>query len=281
MSRLCLIGVGHIGGSLALAGKKAGLFSKVTGVDVNSDYLEKALALGLIDEALPLSEAIKRSDVVVIAVPVNVMITLIPQVLDLVDDQLVTEVGSTKTAILKGITHHPKRKQFVASHPMAGTEFSGPESAQANLFVGKTCVLVDTGYSDPSKVKQLEDLYSKINMRLVYLDSESHDLHAAYVSHISHISSFALALTVLAKEKDENQIFELASGGFSSTVRLAKSSPDMWIPIFEQNRDNVLDVLDEHISTLSRFRSLLIKKDFRTFRHLIEEANQIKKILKT
>lgn len=281
MSRLCLIGVGHIGGSLALAGKKAGLFSKVTGVDVNSDNLEKALALGLIDEALPLSEAIKSSDLVVIAVPVNVMITLIPQVLDLVDGQLVTEVGSTKTAILRGIAHHPKRKQFVASHPMAGTEFSGPESAQANLFVGKTCVLVDTGYSDPEKVKQLEDLYSKINMRLVYLDSESHDLHAAYVSHISHISSFALALTVLAKEKDENQIFELASGGFSSTVRLAKSSPDMWIPIFEQNRDNVLDVLDEHISTLSRFRSLLIKRDFRTFRHLIEEANQIKKILKT
>lgn len=281
MSRLCLIGVGHIGGSLALAGKKAGLFSKVTGVDVNSDNLEKALALDLIDEALPLSEAIKSSDLVVIAVPVNVMITLIPQVLDLVDGQLVTEVGSTKTAILKGIAHHPKRKQFVASHPMAGTEFSGPESAQANLFVGKTCVLVDTGYSDPEKVKQLEDLYSKINMRLVYLDSESHDLHAAYVSHISHISSFALALTVLAKEKDENQIFELASGGFSSTVRLAKSSPDMWIPIFEQNRDNVLDVLDEHISTLSRFRSLLIKRDFRTFRHLVEEANQIKKILKT
>lgn len=281
MSRLCLIGVGHIGGSLALAGKKAGLFSKVTGVDVNSDNLEKALALDLIDEALPLSEAIKSSDLVVIAVPVNVMITLIPQVLDLVDGQLVTEVGSTKTAILRGIAHHPKRKQFVASHPMAGTEFSGPESAQANLFVGKTCVLVDTGYSDPEKVKQLEDLYSKINMRLVYLDSESHDLHAAYVSHISHISSFALALTVLAKEKDENQIFELASGGFSSTVRLAKSSPDMWIPIFEQNRDNVLDVLDEHISTLSRFRSLLIKRDFRTFRHLIEEANQIKKILKT
>lgn len=281
MSKLCLIGVGHIGGSLALAGKKAGLFSKVTGVDVNSDNLEKALAMGLIDEALPLSEAIKSSDVIVIAVPVNVMIMLIPQVLDLVDDQLVTEVGSTKTAILKGIAHHPKRKQFVASHPMAGTEFSGPESAQANLFVGKTCVLVDTGYSDPEKVKQLENLYSKINMRLVYLDSESHDLHAAYVSHISHISSFALALTVLAKEKDENQIFELASGGFSSTVRLAKSSPDMWIPIFEQNRDNVLDVLDEHISTLSRFRSLLIKKDFRTFRHLIEEANQIKKILKT
>ncbi|HNR08953.1 MAG TPA: prephenate dehydrogenase [Saprospiraceae bacterium] len=281
MSRLCLIGVGHIGGSLALAGKKAGLFSKVTGVDVDPDNLEKALSLGLIEEALPLAEAINGSDLVVLAVPVNVMVNLIPQVLDLVDDQLVTEVGSTKTAILKSIAQHPKRKQFVASHPMAGTEFSGPESAQANLFTGKTCVLVDTADSDPEKVKQLENVYSEINMRLVYLDSESHDLHAAYVSHISHISSFALALTVLAKEKDENQIFQLASGGFSSTVRLAKSSPDMWIPIFEQNRDNVLDVLDEHISTLSRFRSLLIKRDFKTFRHLIEEANQIKKILKT
>jgi len=280
MKTMCLIGVGHIGGSLALALKKAELISRVIGVDINIKHLEQAKELGLIDEYASLADGVKASDLVVLAVPVNTMLALLPQVLDLVDNQTVIDVGSTKATILKGVQHHTHRSNFVATHPMAGTEFSGPEAALADLFENKTCVLVETEKSDPARLKEIMDLYSKLQMHLVYLDPDSHDLHTAYVSHISHISSFALALTVLAKEKDENQIFELASGGFSSTVRLAKSSPEMWTPIFEQNRDNVLDVLDEHINTLSRFRSLLIKKDFTTFKKLIQEANQIKKILK-
>ncbi|MDZ4707857.1 MAG: prephenate dehydrogenase [Saprospiraceae bacterium] len=280
MKTMCLIGVGHIGGSLALALKKAELISRVIGVDINIKHLEQAKELGLIDEYASLADGVKASDFVVLAVPVNTMLALLPQVLDLVDNQTVIDVGSTKATILKGVQHHTHRSNFVATHPMAGTEFSGPEAALADLFENKTCVLVETEKSDPARLKEIMDLYSKLQMHLVYLDPDSHDLHTAYVSHISHISSFALALTVLAKEKDENQIFELASGGFSSTVRLAKSSPEMWTPIFEQNRDNVLDVLDEHINTLSRFRSLLIKKDFTTFKKLIQEANQIKKILK-
>lgn len=280
MKTMCLIGVGHIGGSMALALKKAGMISRVIGVDISIKHLEQARELGLIDEYASLADGVEASDLVVLAVPVNSMITLLPEVLDLVDKQTVIDVGSTKATILKGVQHHPHRSNFVATHPMAGTEFSGPEAALADLFENKTCVLVETEKSDPTRVKEIMDLYSKLQMNLVYLDPDAHDLHTAYVSHISHISSFALALTVLAKEKDENQIFELASGGFSSTVRLAKSSPDMWTPIFEQNRDNVLDVLDEHINTLSRFRSLLIKKDFTTFKKLIQEANQIKKILK-
>ena len=280
MKTMCLIGVGHIGGSLALALKKAGLISRVIGVDISVKHLEQAKELGLIDEYSSLVEGVKAADLVVLAVPVNSMVALLPQLLDLVDKQTVIDVGSTKATILRGVQNHAHRSNFVATHPMAGTEFSGPEAAMADLFENKTCVLVESEKSDPVKVEEIKAMYSRLNMRLVYLDPDSHDLHTAYVSHISHISSFALALTVLAKEKDENQIFELASGGFSSTVRLAKSSPEMWTPIFEQNRDNVLDVLDEHINTLSRFRSLLIKKDFTTFKKLIQEANQIKKILK-
>lgn len=281
MKTMTVIGVGHIGGSLALAAKQSGMIDKVIGVDHSPENLKIAISLGIIDEALPMGDAIHNSDIIILAIPVNVIQTLLPNVLDQVTHQTVVDVGSTKTNIIKAIAHHPKRKNFVAAHPMAGTEYSGPEAALVDLFKEKTCVLINVEESDPERVKEIETLFNVMRMKLVYLDAESHDVHVAYVSHISHISSFALALTVLAKEKDENRIFELASGGFGSTVRLAKSSPDMWIPIFEQNKDNVLDVLDEHIHTLSIFRSLLIKKDFKKFRELIEEANQIKKILKT
>ena len=185
------------------------------------------------------------------------MIDLIPLILDRVDQQVVMDVGSTKTALLQKIRSHPKRVNFVGTHPMAGTEFSGPEAAIPNLFAGKCTVLCDIEESSEGAKNIVTKLYESMQMGLVYLNAKDHDVHTAYVSHISHISSFALALTVLEKEKDEDRIFELASGGFSSTVRLAKSSPDMWIPIFEQNRDNVLDVLDEHINTLSKFLSLI------------------------
>jgi len=163
---------------------------------------------------------------------------------------------------------------------MAGTEYSGPEAAIPNLFDNKYTVIVDQEDSAPDAVKIAEQVYAAMNMKITYLDAVAHDVHTAYVSHISHISSFALALTVLEKEKNEGRIFELASSGFGSTVRLAKSSPDMWIPIFRQNRDNVLSILDEYISTLSEFRTMLIKKDFETFHHKIEEANNIRKIIK-
>ncbi len=280
MKTLAVIGVGHIGGSFALASKNTGLVKKVIGVDNNPDNLSRAIQLGIIEEALPLEEAIGKSDIIVISIPVNSIQKILPLILDQVIDQTVIDVGSTKKGILESIVTHPKRSNFVATHPMAGTEFSGPEAALIDLFEGKTCVVVDKEASDPLHVTRIEDLLEAMKMRLVYLDGDSHDLHVAYVSHISHISSFALALTVLAKEQDTKNIFDLASGGFSSTVRLAKSNPDMWVPIFEQNRDFVLDVLDEHISTLSTFRSLLIKKDFKKFRSMIEEANKIKKILK-
>ena len=278
---ITIIGIGLIGGSLAITLKENGFAQRIIGVDVSQDNLDKAIRRRLIDEEMGLEEGISAADIVVLATPVDVMLRLLPQILDRISSQqTVIDVGSTKERLLEAVKGHPARERYVATHPMAGTEHSGPEAAIPNLFDHKCTVLIDVGDSAPDAVEMAERLYRSIPMRIVQLDCLSHDVHTAYVSHISHISSFALALTVLAKEKDESHIFELASGGFDSTVSLAKSSPDMWVPIFRQNRDNVLDVLDEHIQQLARFRSLLIKKDFDTFYQLIEEANQISRILK-
>lgn len=277
---ISIVGIGLIGGSLAITLKENGFATKVIGVDVSQDNLDKAIRRRLIDDDMALEDAIKASDIVVLSTPVDVMLSLLPEILDLVEDQVVMDVGSTKVNLLNVVRNHPKRSNYVATHPMAGTEYSGPEAAIPHLFDQKCTVFCEIEKSDPLAVKKVARLYESIPMGILYMDAKSHDVHTAYVSHISHISSFALALTVLAKEKDEDRIFELASGGFGSTVRLAKSSPDMWVPIFRQNRDNVLDVLDEHINQLARFRSLLIKQDFEQFYRLIEESNKIKKILK-
>lgn len=277
---IAIIGIGLIGGSLAITLKENGFADQVIGIDASQGNLDKAIRRRLIDEDMPLEAGVKAADIVVLATPVDAMLKLLPQVLDLVEQQVVIDVGSTKVELLRAVDQHPKRKRYVATHPMAGTEFSGPEAAIPNLFDHKCAVLIDVDHSDEDAVQMTRTLYNSIPMRMVQLGREAHDLHSAYVSHISHISSFALALTVLEKEQDEERIFELASGGFSSTVRLAKSSPEMWVPIFRQNRDHVLDVLDEHINQLARFRSLLIKKDFDTFYQLIAQANDIKRILR-
>ena len=265
---------------MAISLQESGFASKVIGVDAVREHEKKAIRRYIVDEALPLEVAIKQSNVIIISTPVDVMLSLIPEVLDMVtDEQVVLEVGSTKDYLLKNLRYHPKRNRLVATHPMAGTEYSGPEAAIPNLFDEKYVVLVDIENSAEDAVSLARALYEAMNMKITYLEAENHDIHTAYVSHISHISSFALALTVLEKEKNESRIFELASSGFGSTVRLAKSSPDMWTPIFRQNRDNVLFILDEYIETLSKFRTLLIKKDFKEFYQLIEEANCIKKII--
>ncbi|MEL7120655.1 MAG: prephenate dehydrogenase [Bacteroidota bacterium] len=274
-----IVGIGLIGGSLAISLKENGFATKIIGVDQNKDNLDKAIRRRLINEDHLLEDAVAQSDLIIIATPVDSLKSLIPKILDLVDKQVVMDVGSTKKEVLAYIKDHPSRGQFVSTHPMAGTEYSGPEAAIPNLFDDKYTVICDAEDSHPDALKVVMDMYSSIPMKLVYMDAHSHDVHTAYISHISHISSFALALTVLAKEEDENRIFKLASSGFGSTVRLAKSSPDMWIPIFRQNRDNLLDVLDEHINQLASFRSLLIKRDFETFYKLIEESNKIRKII--
>ncbi|CAH1000092.1 Cyclohexadienyl dehydrogenase [Neolewinella maritima] len=276
-----IIGIGLIGGSLAISLKESGLASHVIGIDACQANLDKAVRRRLIDEDLPLGEALSACELIVLATPMDAMLTLLPDLLDRVGaQQTLVDVGSTKETLLELVKNHPNRGRFVACHPMAGTEFSGPEAAVPNLFTGKTCVIVDAQDSAPDAVDTAKRVFGSAGMRFTHLDRCAHDLHCAYVSHISHIASFALALTVLEKEKDEQRIFELASSGFGSTVRLAKSSADMWVPIFRQNRDHVLDVLDEHIEQLSRFRTQLIKRDFEGFHARIERANQIEKILK-
>lgn len=276
-----VIGVGLIGGSMALGLKEMGMASQVIGVGRNTSSQAKALALNIVDVVLPLDEAVKKADIIYIAIPVDATIDVVLQVMDLIhDDQIVIDAGSTKFALCTAVKDHPRRKQFVASHPMWGTEFSGPEAAVKGAFAGRACVICEKEKSSESALNIVEHLYKKLNMHIIYMHAHNHDVHAAYISHISHITSFALANTVLEKEKEEDAIFEMAGGGFESTVRLAKSNAAMWAPIFMQNKENVLDVLNEHISQLRKFKASLEKENMDYLIELIEKANQIKRILK-
>lgn len=276
---ITIIGIGLIGGSMAISLKENGFADRIIGVDKSQENLDKAVRRRLIDEDMDLEDAVKISDIVIISIPVNAMLQVLPKVLDLVENQVVIDVGSTKFELMESVKNHPKRTQYIGTHPMAGTEHSGPEAAIPNLFKHKTTVICDAKDSKKEALELIEKMYNSLEMKVLQMDAAAHDIHTAYISHISHISSFALALTVLEKEKDEKAILDLASSGFSSTVRLAKSSANMWVPVFQQNRDNVLDVLDEHINSLSKFRTLLIKKDFKKIHELIEQSNDIKRIL--
>jgi prephenate dehydrogenase len=279
--KITVVGLGLIGGSMALSLKENSFADTIIGVDNNLHHSTKAIQLGLVDSIMSLQEAVAISDIIIVATPVNTLTSILPQILDLIaDNQVVIEVGSTKKPVIDAVTNHPKRQNFVATHPMAGTEFSGPEAAIRHLFDGKNCVLCDVEASNPALVALVKKMYEEgLKMRITYLDSTAHDVHTAYISHISHICSFALASTVLAKEKDEESIFNLASSGFESTVRLAKSNPETWIPIFQQNQDNIIDVLDEYITTLLKFKGLMISDSYDKFKEYLTQANDIKRIL--
>ena len=225
-----------------------------------------------IDEILPLDEAIAQSEVVILAFPVDLMVGLLPSILDKVDQQIVVDLGSTKSQLTEAVANHPKRGRYVATHPMWGTEYSGPAAAVRGAYENKAVIICNEGDSDLDALEWTKYMYKKIGMHLLSMEAKAHDLHAAYVSHISHITSFALANTVLEKEREEDAIFELASGGFESTVRLAKSNPAMWVPIFIQNRDNVLDVLNEHIAQLRKFKACLEKENYDYLQELIENG---------
>ena len=276
-----IIGLGLIGGSIAIDLKRKGYAHQVLGVEADSVNASAALKIGLVDRIVQVEECVAESDIIILAVPVGAAARLLPQVLDMVDDtKTVTDVCSTKELLVKTVKDHPMRRRYVASHPMAGTEYSGPWAAMPGLFDGHACIICDPQDSACDAVNLIEDLYTVLNMRTIEMSAENHDVHTAYVSHISHITSFALALTVLDKEKDEKHIFDLASGGFSSTVRLAKSSPDMWTPILSQNRDNILHVMDTYIEKMNAFRQAIADGDESSIRALIEEANRIRRIIR-
>ena len=278
---LTIVGVGLISGSFALAMRDKGFAKRVIGVGRSEASLMKAKELGIIDEAMALEEAVKQSDFIYVAIPVDATLPVMEKIMNLVTDkQIVADAGSTKFALCDALASHPMRKRFVATHPMWGTEYSGPEAAVRGAFEGRACVICEKELSDVDAVEIVENIYRALGMHIIYMDAHSHDIHAAYISHISHITSFALANTVLEKEKEEDTIFELAAAGFESTVRLAKSNPAMWAPIFMQNRENVLDVLNEHISQLKKFKASLEKENLQYLTELMENANKIKRILK-
>ncbi|RYY61070.1 MAG: prephenate dehydrogenase [Chitinophagaceae bacterium] len=277
---VCIVGVGLIGGSLAIRLHEKKISSKLIGVDVSEQNQQDALDLELVDEVLPLDEAISKSDVIILAIPVDKLLQLLPSILDKVDQQIVIDLGSTKSKLIDAVKGHPKRGRYVATHPMWGTEYSGPKAAVRNAYENKAVILCNVSESDADALEWTRSAYSKIGMRLLEMEAGPHDLHTAYISHISHITSFALANTVLQKEKEDQAIFELASSGFESTVRLAKSSPAMWTPIFLQNKVNVLDVLKEHIAQLTRFQKAIEEGDEQFLEGLMKDANRINRIIK-
>lgn len=279
--KVCIIGIGLIGGSLAIDLKRRGYASSVIGVDNNKHHQNIALHSGLVDKIDTLQNAVKKSDLIILSTPVNTNRTILPEILSLMDgtDKVVIDMGSTKAGIAEAVLNHRNRGRYVASHPMAGTEFSGPMAAIGKLFDYKHVIICDKELSDEDALRRVIDMYNLLNMRISYMKAIDHDIHVAYVSHISHITSFSLALCVLDKEKDEENILKLAAGGFESTVRLAKSNAETWAPIFLQNSEYIIEVLDNYVEKMNLFKKYILEKNTEGLTELMNEANKIRKIL--
>lgn len=280
MTRISIIGLGLIGGSIAMD-LKSQLNVRVMGVETNSAHAATAMQLGLVHKVISYEEAIKESEIIIVAIPVNSIEKQLTEILsDISSETIVIDVGSTKEKICNSVKDHPQRDRYIAAHPLAGTEFSGPAAAQRGLFFSKKNIICDKELSDENAVKTAVKLFESLGMRSIFLSSSAHDKHLAYVSHLSHISSFTLGLTVLDMEKDEKKIFDLASTGFDSTARLAKSNPDTWTPIFEKNNENLLVALEKYSYYLHKFMDALRTNDKSALHQLMEEANDIKRVLK-
>ena len=279
MTKIYVIGIGLIGGSMALDIKSHYENTTVFGIDSNENHIEEALKLGIIDKKATIEDLI-NADLVIVSVPVDVGMVLLPKILDAIgEDTLVIDVGSTKLPICDAIANHMKRRNFMATHPIAGTEFSGPSAAIKDLFQDKTNIICEVEKTTFKLQERGMGLFKKLGMRIRYMDPKSHDKHIAYVSHLSHISSFMLGKTVVEKEKDERDIFDMAGSGFESTVRLAKSSPAMWTPIFKQNKKHVVKSLEEYISNLTHFKKLLEDENYEAVFNEMQNTNRIKEIL--
>ena len=274
-----VIGIGLIGGSLSLDIQEKYPDAILHGIDTNDNHLEEAFKLGVIHHKSTFDE-LGNATIVIVSIPVDVQIEIIPKVLDAINDNaLVIDVGSTKKLICDVIKNHPKRRNFLATHPIAGTEFSGPKAAIKGLFVDKTNIICEVEKTAFKLQETALEIFLKIGMRIRYMDAKSHDKHIAYVSHLSHISSFMLGKTVINKGKNERDIFDMAGSGFESTVRLAKSSPAMWTPIFKQNKENVIETLEEYINNLQQFKKLMEQDNFSEISKEMENTNYITQIL--
>ncbi len=278
---IAVVGIGLIGGSMMIDLRKRGFADKIIGVENNLHHRNIALLCGLIDENETLENAIEKSDLIILSTPVSTNCTMLPGILDMIagTSKIVTDMGSTKGSIAEVSKNHPARGRYVAVHPMAGTEYSGPLAAIGKLFDYKTAIICDKELSDNDALGTVEKMLDLLNMRKVYMKSSDHDIHVAYISHISHITSFSLALSVLEKEQEEQNILTLAGGGFESTVRLAKSSGETWAPIFLENSQYILEVMETYIEKMNSFKKLILNKDLEGLKALMEEANKIRKIL--
>lgn len=278
---ITVVGVGLIGGSLVIDLRKRGFAQKIIGVDSNIQHRNIATLCGLVDETDTLENAVEESDLIILSTPVDSNCEMLPVILNRIQgtSKVVTDMGSTKGRMASVSADHPGRGRYVALHPMAGTEFSGPLAAIGKLFDYKNAIICDPELSDEDALGLIENMLDVLNMRKVYMDSADHDVHVAYVSHISHITSFSLALCVLEKEREKQNILTLAGGGFESTVRLAKSSADTWAPIFLENARFVIEVIDTYIEKMNLFKKLISEKDENGLKYLMEEANKIRKIL--
>ncbi|MEM9075685.1 MAG: prephenate dehydrogenase [Bacteroidota bacterium] len=278
--KIAIIGVGLIGGSFAKDIQKVWPKTRIFGVDSNPEHLSQALDLGIIHEKSDY-RILSEVDVVLVTIPVNALVKELPKILEASGDEtVVIDAGSTKSLICEIVQNHPKRRNFLACHPIAGTEFSGPSAAIEGLYEGKTNIICEVEKTAFKLQEKALELFQSMGMRIRYMNPVAHDKHIAYVSHLSHISSFMLGKTVIEKEKNERDIFDMAGSGFESTVRLAKSSPDMWTPIFEQNKDNVVETLEEYIQNLEQFKQLLLDGDFEKVYNEMNNTNRIKQILK-
>jgi len=275
-----IIGLGLIGGSMAIDLRKAGVATELMGVDLNSANALRAVERGLVDRIETEDKAIGQADLIILAIPVNAMTQLLPSILDGVKaGAVVIDAGSTKGSIAKAVTHHSKREQFVAAHPIAGTENSGPDAAFSGLFRNKTNIVCEKDKSSEFALSVAMRVFDALGLNTIFMEAEEHDKHVAYVSHLSHVSSFLLGQTVLDIEKDEKNIFALAGSGFASTVRLAKSSPEMWAPIFEQNQEYLIQALSEYIMHLQKFHYHLMKRDTKELHRIMSGANEIRRVL--
>lgn len=280
MNTVTIVGLGLIGGSFALALKKVGNTEKIIGVDNNLHHCKEALELGIVDSLGELKESVQQSDLVVLALPINSIQKLLPEILDLVPSKtIVMDMGSTKEGICDRVKNHPNRKNFVATHPIAGTENSGPKAAFPELFLNKVAIICDAEDSSIESVKKIQKIYQSLWMKVISMTSNAHDQHIAYVSHLSHITSFALGQTVLQEEENEKAIFDMAGSGFESTVRLAKSSPAMWTPIFLQNRENLLIAIDAYQAQLAKLRKMIDEEDQHGIEGYLTNTNNIRRIL--
>jgi len=278
--KILIAGLGLIGGSFALALRDRGIADEILGVEKSDENAAEALRLGLADRIVTLEEGVPQADLVVLATPVDTIPLMAVKALNHVTDrQVVMDMGSIKAELCEVISMHARRGRFVAAHPMWGTEYSGPRAAQHGAFTGRNAVLCEAERSDTDALATVERIFRTLDVPVVYMGAEEHDLHAAYVSHISHVTSFALALTVLEKEREERHIFDLAGGGFESTVRLAKSAAATWVPILLRNKYNVLDVLREHIHQLQIMRRMIERDDAEGLTSAFGKANSIQRII--